>query len=76
MRGYDALMIGETMFVTGVAMFLTAPVAGRLSQVMDPRAMMLAGFMRLCAGHLYCLASPQTGISTSCWFRRSCAAYR
>ena len=31
-RGYDALMIGETMFVTGVAMFLTAPIAGRLSR--------------------------------------------
>src|SRR5262249_27905559 len=29
-RGYDALMIGETMFVSGLAMFFTAPVAGRL----------------------------------------------
>ncbi len=29
-RGYDALMIGETMFVSGLAMFLTAPIAGRL----------------------------------------------
>ena len=27
-RGYSALQIGETMFVTGVFMFLTAPVAG------------------------------------------------
>ena len=27
-RGYDSLMIGETMFVSGLAMFLTAPVAG------------------------------------------------
>jgi len=43
-RGYDALMIGETMFVTGVAMFLTAPISGRLSQVLDPRIMMLIGF--------------------------------
>jgi len=49
-RGYDALMIGETMFVTGVAMFLTAPIAGRLSQVLDPRAMMLAGFMGFALG--------------------------
>jgi len=49
-RGYDALMIGETMFVTGVAMFLTAPIAGRLSQVMDPRAMMLVGFMGFALG--------------------------
>src|SRR5437016_1524577 len=29
-RGYNALMIGETMFVSGLAMFLTAPLAGRL----------------------------------------------
>ena len=27
-RGYSSLMIGETMFVTGACMFLTAPVAG------------------------------------------------
>ncbi len=27
-RGYSALMIGETMFVSGVAMFLTAPMVG------------------------------------------------
>jgi MFS transporter, DHA2 family, multidrug resistance protein len=43
-RGYDALMIGETMFVTGLCMFLTAPVAGNLMRVMDPRAMLFAGF--------------------------------
>jgi len=49
-RGYDALMIGETMFVTGVAMFLTAPIAGRLSQVMDPRAMMILGFLGFALG--------------------------
>lgn len=49
-RGYDALMIGETMFVTGVAMFLTAPVSGRLSEVLDPRLMMLIGFMGFALG--------------------------
>jgi len=43
-RGYDSLMIGETMFVTGACMFLTAPIAGRLSRVLDPRLMLLAGF--------------------------------
>ncbi|MGD9803334.1 MAG: DHA2 family efflux MFS transporter permease subunit [Hyphomicrobiaceae bacterium] len=43
-RGNDALMIGETMFVTGLAMFFTAPIAGRLSQTLDPRAMMMIGF--------------------------------
>ena len=29
-RGYSALMIGETMFVSGVTMFLMAPIVGRL----------------------------------------------
>jgi len=43
-RAYNSLQIGETMMVAGVAMFLTAPVAGRLSQKMDPRVMMLVGF--------------------------------
>ena len=49
-RGYDALMIGETMFVTGVAMFLTAPLSGRLSQILDPRAMMTLGFIGFALG--------------------------
>jgi MFS transporter, DHA2 family, multidrug resistance protein len=43
-RGYDSLMIGETMFVSGAAMFLTAPVAGALSNKLDPRVMMMIGF--------------------------------
>ena len=43
-RGYDALMIGETMFVSGLAMFFTAPIAGRLTGTMDPRKVMMAGF--------------------------------
>lgn len=43
-RGYDSLMIGETMFVSGAAMFLTAPVAGILSSKLDARVMMMIGF--------------------------------
>lgn len=42
-RDYNALQTGEAMMVTGIAMFLTAPVAGRLTQVMDPRLMMGIG---------------------------------
>ncbi len=49
-RGYDALMIGETMFVSGLAMFLTAPVAGRLVAKMDPRAMLAFGFVSFAVG--------------------------
>ena len=44
-RGYDALMIGETMFVSGVAMFLSAPIVGQLMNRIDPRIMLAAGFL-------------------------------
>ncbi|MGO8077710.1 MFS transporter, partial [Rhizobium leguminosarum] len=43
-RGYDSLMIGETMFVSGLAMFFNAQIAGRLSTKMDLRLMMVIGF--------------------------------
>ena len=49
-RGYDSLMIGETMFVSGLAMFLTAPVAGMLSSRLDPRVMMGIGFVGFALG--------------------------
>jgi DHA2 family multidrug resistance protein len=43
-------MIGETMFVTGVAMFLTAPISGRLASILDPRVMLLLGFSGFALG--------------------------
>lgn len=49
-RGYDALMIGEALFVSGLAMFMTAPLAGFLSNRMDPRLMMMIGFLGFAAG--------------------------
>jgi DHA2 family multidrug resistance protein len=49
-RGYDALMIGETVFVSGVAMFLTAPIAGRLAGKVDPRIMLVGGFLFFAVG--------------------------
>jgi DHA2 family multidrug resistance protein len=42
-RGYDSLQIGETMFVTGAFMMVTAPIAGALGQKLDPRVMMFIG---------------------------------
>ncbi len=42
-RGYNSLQIGETMFVTGAAMFLCAPIVGRLSQRLDTRVLLAAG---------------------------------
>ena len=44
-RGYDSLMIGQTVFVSGLAMFVTAPIAGILSSKIDLRLMLLIGFM-------------------------------
>ncbi|MFO1024381.1 MAG: DHA2 family efflux MFS transporter permease subunit [Acetobacteraceae bacterium] len=44
-RGYNSLQIGETMFITGLAMFAVAPIVGRLAQRMDLRLMMAAGFL-------------------------------
>ncbi|OHV75527.1 DHA2 family efflux MFS transporter permease subunit [Ensifer sp. LCM 4579] len=49
-RGYDSLMIGETMFVSGLAMFFTAPLAGFLAGRLDLRLMMGIGFAGFAAG--------------------------
>jgi DHA2 family multidrug resistance protein len=43
-RGYSSLMIGQTMFVTGVCMFIMAPISGRLMGKVDPRLMIAVGF--------------------------------
>jgi DHA2 family multidrug resistance protein len=43
-RGYSSLMIGKTMFVTGVCMFIMAPISGRLMGKVDPRLMIAIGF--------------------------------
>jgi MFS transporter, DHA2 family, multidrug resistance protein len=49
-RGYDALMIGETMFVSGLVMFVTAPIAGQLAEKFDPRFVLIAGFLFFAIG--------------------------
>jgi DHA2 family multidrug resistance protein len=49
-RGYDSLQIGETMFVTGAAMFLSAPLAGQLARVLDLRVMLAIGLLMFGAG--------------------------
>jgi MFS transporter, DHA2 family, multidrug resistance protein len=49
-RGYDSLQIGETMFVTGVAMFISAPIAGQLAQRMDQRIMLAVGLLMFGGG--------------------------
>jgi DHA2 family multidrug resistance protein len=49
-RGYDALMIGETMFVSGLVMFVTAPIAGQLNERFDPRFILVSGFVFFAIG--------------------------
>ncbi len=51
-RGFSALQIGQTMFVTGVCMFIAAPIVGRLTQKVDPRVMVAAGFTGFAIGTL------------------------
>ena len=47
-RDYSAAEVGTTMVVSGLAMFATAPFAGRLVRSLDPRILMFVGF-GLCA---------------------------
>jgi DHA2 family multidrug resistance protein len=49
-RGYSALMIGETMFVSGVTMFLTAPIVGRLMLKVDMRLIIATGLIIFALG--------------------------
>ncbi len=50
-RGYSALQIGETMFVTGLCMFLMAPISGTLMRRgVDPRIMLAVGFTGFAVG--------------------------
>jgi len=49
-RGDDSMMIGETLFISGLVMFFTAPIAGILSNKMDLRVMMMIGFFAFAIG--------------------------
>ena len=49
-RGYSALMIGETMFVSGATMFLMAPVVGRLMLKVDMRYIIAFGLVVFALG--------------------------
>ncbi|WP_131113296.1 DHA2 family efflux MFS transporter permease subunit [Lichenihabitans psoromatis] len=49
-RGYSSLQIGETMFVSGLCMFVAAPIVGRLMGKIDPRIMIGVGFLGFAIG--------------------------
>jgi len=44
-RGYNALMIGETMFVSGITMLIFTPITGILAQKMDVRLLLALGLL-------------------------------
>jgi DHA2 family multidrug resistance protein len=43
-RHFSAAEVGTTMLVSGLSMFLTGPIAGRIVRTMDPRLPMFLGF--------------------------------
>jgi DHA2 family multidrug resistance protein len=47
---YNALMIGEAMYVSGLSMYVSAPIAGRLMTRVDPRLKLLSGFLFFAVG--------------------------
>lgn len=49
-RGYSASEVGTTMAVSGLTMFLSAPIAGRLARLLDPRILMFIGFSMVAWG--------------------------
>ena len=49
-RGYNSLQIGETMFVSGLCMFVAAPVVGKLMRRVDPRLLIGLGFAGFALG--------------------------
>ena len=49
-RGYSSLQIGETMFVSGLCMFIAAPIVGRIMNKVDPRILIGLGFAGFAVG--------------------------
>jgi DHA2 family multidrug resistance protein len=43
-RGFSSSEVGTTMLVSGLSMFLSAPIAGRIVRAMDARISMVCGF--------------------------------
>ncbi|HSW15363.1 MAG TPA: DHA2 family efflux MFS transporter permease subunit [Solimonas sp.] len=49
-RGYSSLQIGHVMMVTGIAMFLSAPLAGQAQKRLDLRLMLAYGLAAVSLG--------------------------
>jgi hypothetical protein len=52
-RHYSASEVGTTMVVSGLSMFMTGPIAGRLVRKTDPRIPMFIGFLLAGLGHVH-----------------------
>ncbi len=67
-RGHNALEIGRTMLVTGVAQLLTAPAAVALERRVDPRALTAFGFLLFALGlGLSVFGTPDTDFRGMFW---------
>jgi DHA2 family multidrug resistance protein len=61
-RGFSSLQIGETVFVTGLAMAVGAPLAARLSTRVDGRYVVAVGFTLFAAGlWMFSYITPEWG---------------
>ncbi len=49
-RGYNSLQIGKVMMVQGAAMFLTAPIVGRVARYFDLRVLVAIGLVNIAIG--------------------------
>ena len=49
-RGYNSAEIGTTMLVSGLAMFITGPLVGKIARTIDPRIPMVIGFSMVAWG--------------------------
>jgi MFS transporter, DHA2 family, multidrug resistance protein len=67
-RGHNALEIGMTMLVTGVAQLVTAPVAVELEKRMDARLLSALGFALFAVGiGMSAFQDPQTDYDQMFW---------
>ncbi len=67
-RDFSSLQIGTTVFVTGVAMTITAPIAARLSTRVDGRYVITVGFLMFAASlWMFSWVTPDWGFGELFW---------
>jgi DHA2 family multidrug resistance protein len=67
-RGYNAAEIGSTVFIAGIAQFLSVPIAAALSQRIDQRIVITAGLVLFALGlWLFSFMTPEWGFAALFW---------